>query len=126
MAVLRPLAITGQLGFAISGNAAQSKVLHWGSAVEPFSVVDKEIAPPSGDKHDYMSQAPYFWPNPDTANHLPYVRRDGERNPEIKKIPDHVSMRTMSATTHAAGCPVPLKRPWRMTKSPVAAAMWFS
>ena len=34
MAVLRPLAITGQLGFAISGNAAQSKVLHWGSAVE--------------------------------------------------------------------------------------------
>src|SRR5690348_12342617 len=22
--------------------------------------------PPSGDKHDYMSQAPYFWRNPDT------------------------------------------------------------
>ena len=36
------------------------------------------------------------------------------------------SMRTMSATTHAAGWPIPLNRPWRMTKSSVAAAMWFS
>ena len=65
----------------------------------PFSVVDKTVLPPSGDKHDYMSQAPYFWPNPDTANHLPYVRRDGERNPEIEKIPDHQSFgKLMSAT----------------------------
>src|SRR5689334_15430914 len=26
----------------------------------PFSVVNKDATPPSGDKHDYMSQAPYF------------------------------------------------------------------
>src|SRR5579859_1680919 len=32
----------------------------------PFSVMHKGSTPPSGDKHDYMSQAPYFWPNPDT------------------------------------------------------------
>jgi hypothetical protein len=55
----------------------------------PFSVVDKAITPPSGDKHDYMSQAPYFWPNPATSNGLPYIRKDGERNPEINKISDH-------------------------------------
>jgi hypothetical protein len=55
----------------------------------PFSVVDKKFTPPSGDKHDYMSQAPYFWPNPATTNGLPYVRRDGERNPEINRISDH-------------------------------------
>ena len=30
----------------------------------PFSVMDKPVTPPSGDKHDYMSQAPYFWPDP--------------------------------------------------------------
>jgi hypothetical protein len=30
-----------------------------------------------------MSQAPYWWPNPATASGLPYIRRDGERNPEI-------------------------------------------
>ena len=55
----------------------------------PFSVTDKSVSPPSGDKHDYMSQAPYFWPNPATSNGLPYIRKDGERNPEINKIPDH-------------------------------------
>lgn len=53
------------------------------------SVMDKKAVPPSGDKHDYMSMAPYFWPNPATSNGLPYIRRDGERNPEIHEIPDH-------------------------------------
>ena len=47
-----------------------------------FSVVHKELAPPSGDKHDYLSLAPYWWPNPNTPNGLPYIRRDGEVNPE--------------------------------------------
>lgn len=55
----------------------------------PFSVMDKSVTPPSGDKHDYMSQAPYFWADPSKANGLPYIRRDGQHNPEIKKITDH-------------------------------------
>jgi len=55
----------------------------------PYSVVHKGATPPSGDKHDYLSQAPYFWPNPEAPKGLPYIRRDGERNPEIKKFPDH-------------------------------------
>ena len=58
----------------------------------PFSVMDKQAAPPSGDKHDYMSMGTYWWPNPKTPNGLPYVRRDGETNPEIEKIPDHTSI----------------------------------
>src|SRR5215472_9694899 len=29
--------------------------------IKPPSVMDKRRVPPSGDKHDYMSQAPYFW-----------------------------------------------------------------
>jgi ADP-ribose pyrophosphatase YjhB (NUDIX family) len=48
----------------------------------PWSVMDKAVTPPSGDKHDYYSVGPYWWPNPDTADGLPYVRRDGETNPE--------------------------------------------
>src|SRR5215471_19027754 len=56
---------------------------------EPVSVVTKAVTPPSGDKHDYMSQAPYFWPDPSKPNGLPYLRRDGERNPEIDKINNH-------------------------------------
>lgn len=55
----------------------------------PFSVTTKTVTPPSGDKRDYMSQAPYFWPNPKSPNGLPYIRRDGERNPEIDKINNH-------------------------------------
>lgn len=62
----------------------------------PFSVMQKQVNPPSGSKHDYLSQAPYFWPNPNTKDHLPYVRRDGERNPEIRKIPDHDTMGRMA------------------------------
>src|SRR5215203_1798034 len=62
------------------------------------SIVSKSVTPPSGDKHDYMSQAPYFWRNPNTATGFPYIRRDGERNPEIKQFPDHDLLDTMVRT----------------------------
>lgn len=48
-----------------------------------LSVVDKPAAPPSGDLHDYASQAPYWWPDPASPDGLPYLRRDGEVNPEF-------------------------------------------
>ena len=53
-------------------------------AVTPPSVMQKTKVPPSGDKHDYMSIAPYFWPNPATKDGLPYVRKDGKVNPESR------------------------------------------
>ena len=49
----------------------------------PYSVVDKKLVPPSGDKHDYMSYSRYWWPNPDTDDRLPYVRRDGHVNRKL-------------------------------------------
>lgn len=52
--------------------------------VEGFSVVNKVGIPPSGSKHDYMSIGPYWWPNPETSDGLPYVRKDGEINPEAR------------------------------------------
>ncbi|MCQ3828622.1 alginate lyase family protein [Microbulbifer elongatus] len=51
-----------------------------------YSVVDKKSTPASGDRQDYYSLGPYWWPNPDTENGLPYVRRDGKRNPEINQL----------------------------------------
>ena len=63
----------------------------------PFSVTSKTVTPPSGDKRDYMSQAPYFWPDPKTQTGLPYIRRDGERNPEIDKIDNHRVLDQMQA-----------------------------
>lgn len=56
---------------------------------KPQSVMEKAFTPPSGSKHDYMSMAPYFWPDPSKPDGLPYIRKDGEHNPEIKKISDH-------------------------------------
>lgn len=59
----------------------------------PWSVTDKPQLPPSGDKHDYLSQAPYWWPTqPATEANpwgCPYVQRDGVRNPAIDAITDH-------------------------------------
>lgn len=54
----------------------------------PVSVMEKKHMPPSGDKHDYMSLAPYHWPDPDKKDGLPYIRRDGETNPEVREYKD--------------------------------------
>ena len=48
---------------------------------KPLSVMDKEITAASGDKHDYVSMGPYWWPDPSKPDGLPYIRRDGDRNP---------------------------------------------
>jgi len=58
-------------------------------AVKPFSIVEKTALPPSGDRHDYLSLAPYAWPDPNKADGLPYLTRDGLTHPERDSIPDH-------------------------------------
>lgn len=55
-------------------------------SAEPLSVMMKEKTPASGDKHDYMSQARYTWPDPTKPDGLPYITRDGQSNPEINKL----------------------------------------
>lgn len=54
----------------------------------PVSVMEKNEVPPSGSKHDYMSLAPYHWPDPTKKDGLPYMRKDGETNPEVKLYKD--------------------------------------
>jgi hypothetical protein len=46
-----------------------------------YSVVDKSLAPASGDKHDFFSFGPYWWPDPSKKDGLPYIRKDGLHNP---------------------------------------------
>ncbi|WP_339710799.1 alginate lyase family protein [uncultured Kriegella sp.] len=52
--------------------------------MENPTVMDKSIIPPSGNKHDYLSIGRYWWPNPDTSNGMPWVRKDGETNPDTQ------------------------------------------
>lgn len=54
----------------------------------PVSVMDKADTPPSSSKHDYMSIAPYFWPDSSKPNGLPYINKDGQVNPEVRKYTD--------------------------------------
>ncbi len=53
---------------------------------EPLSVMMKDKIPASGDKHDYMSQARYYWPDPSSPDGRPYINRDGVSNPEINRL----------------------------------------
>lgn len=48
---------------------------------KPGSVTDKRTIPLSDDRRDYLSLAPYWWPDPANPKG-PYLRRDGEVNPE--------------------------------------------
>lgn len=48
----------------------------------PYSVMDKSLTAASGDKHDYYSFPPYWWPDPSKKDGLPYIRKDGETNPD--------------------------------------------
>jgi hypothetical protein len=69
--------------------------------VPPQTIVNKTKVPPSGDTHDYMSMARYWWPNPDTPDHLPYVRHDGKSNPEINGIQDHEELTRTDESSRA-------------------------
>ena len=55
---------------------------------KPASVMDKEKLPPSGDKHDFLSLAPFWWPDHTKKDLMPYVYRDGKLNPEVYLVPD--------------------------------------
>lgn len=49
-----------------------------------LKVVDIKLPRPSGNPHDYVSIAPYRWPNPDTPDGLPWIPRDGYVNPDTR------------------------------------------
>lgn len=60
--------------------------------LQPASVMDKPRVAASGNRHDYFSQAPYWWPDPTKPNGLPYLRDDGKTNPESKAGTDSVAL----------------------------------
>jgi hypothetical protein len=70
----------------------------------PWTVVDKPKPAPGGDVHDYLSQAPYWWPTttPTAANPwgCPYVQRDGQRNPEVDTGTDRQDVEKVFDSTY--------------------------
>ena len=67
--------------------------------MKPLSVMDKKQIPPSGDKHDFISQAPYFWRDTNSPG-VKYIRHDGRRNPEAAADSDSGHFQKTCAVAH--------------------------
>ncbi len=71
-------------------------------ATPVLSVTHKKRLAPSGDPHDYLSMGPYWWPDPASPDGLPYIRRDGERNPETEQYDSPRLKQLVAAVTSLA------------------------
>jgi hypothetical protein len=52
----------------------------WALQQQPITVTAASSLRSAGSKHDFFSEADYFWPNPAQPDG-PYINRDGETNP---------------------------------------------
>jgi hypothetical protein len=67
--------------------------------VKADSIVEKSQTPPSGNKHDFFSLSPYYWPDPNNPKG-PYILKDGQTNPESTAIPDKQKLSDMTLAYH--------------------------
>ena len=67
----------------------------------PVSVTEKQRTPPSGDKRDYMSMGPYWWPDSTKPDGLPFVRRDGRVYPGSRVDHDGLRFGRMQSAVEA-------------------------
>ncbi|KAF8177692.1 chondroitin AC/alginate lyase [Pholiota molesta] len=97
--------------FGDNTEQAQASITAWASLLTvggPWSVMDKAVTPPSGNKHDYMSWAPYWWPDCSNVGNTteltpeqiwvtcPYVNRDGQFNPDGRLVNDVGAFQNLS------------------------------
>lgn len=97
--------------FNTSTAGSQQTIVEWAdqlAAQGPWSVMNKTVDPPTGNKHDYMSWAPYSWPNCTGVGNTteltpqqiwttcPYYTRDGMFNPDGRLVNDTGNFQAMS------------------------------
>ncbi|KAH9929064.1 chondroitin AC/alginate lyase [Epithele typhae] len=90
---------------------AQETIVEWAedlAAAGPWNVTSKPFTPPSGTKKDYMSFAPYWWPDCSSVGNTtaltqnevwttcPYVVRDGKFNPDAREVNDIGNFESMA------------------------------
>jgi hypothetical protein len=92
---LRAAGAVGELPSAPALARLRARAAEILAARTRYAVTFNDSLPASGDPHDYYSVGPYWWPNPDTPDGLPYVRRDGEFNPRRDQISDREPLRRM-------------------------------
>ncbi|KAI9227933.1 MAG: alginate lyase-domain-containing protein [Piptocephalis tieghemiana] len=54
-------------------------------AAPALSITDTAVIPPSGDKRDFLSYAPYWWPDPVHPDG-PWILKDGKTNPDTLQL----------------------------------------
>ncbi|KAF8179734.1 alginate lyase-domain-containing protein [Mycena galopus ATCC 62051] len=101
--------ITERFGARFAG--AEATIIAWAEEMAsygPWSVTDKPVLPPSDNRHDYMSWAPYWWADcsnvhnttalslAEESKECNFVRRDGQVNPERFVIQDFQSFFNLS------------------------------
>ncbi|KAJ7111341.1 alginate lyase-domain-containing protein [Mycena epipterygia] len=102
-------AAAGQYPSNLGG--AEDTIVAWAEEMNsygPWSVTNKPVLAPSGNKHDYMSWAPYQWPDCSGVGNktvltpqqmwktCKYVFRDGQVNPDRTTINDFQSFFNLS------------------------------
>ena len=68
----------------------------------PWSVTFSKSSAVSGNPNDYYSIGPYWWPDPNALDPktAPYIRRDGEKNPECLNCRHKQDLNDMSEAIH--------------------------
>ncbi|RYD69305.1 MAG: alginate lyase, partial [Sphingobacteriales bacterium] len=57
------------------------KEANWALKEKPITVTASSSPRSAGGKHDFFSEADYFWPDPKNPDG-PYINRDGLTNPD--------------------------------------------
>ena len=81
----------------------QEKVAEKYIKMTPLSVTAKKKLPPSKDPRDYMTLSPYWWPDSTKTDGLPYIRKDGERNPEVYEYPERENANRFGDAAYCLG-----------------------
>src|SRR5579859_671804 len=99
-AVLRAVRQSLAHGDATHSQALQALRVAADQALQagPYTVVTQPNVPPGADRHDYVSLARYWWPNPATPDGLPYIRRDGQPDPALHTYPDPEAFTQLQST----------------------------
>jgi Alginate lyase len=64
------------------------------------SVMDKNVVPPCGNMHEYLSLAKYYWPDPTKPDGKPYIKKDGQKNPDNDLVSDDKNFDDLVSAVH--------------------------
>lgn len=76
-----PVAIQPQLSSLISKEELKATAEQYKNTPVPH-ITDEICSRSPGTIHDFYSEGDYWWPDPQMPDGLPYIRRDGQTNPE--------------------------------------------